>query len=272
MIHIWTGDGVFTGESLTHHMEQMKISTVQEAQLIQESIEENISTIITLTVRHLLYQHQLDQGLMDPKLSDQQQEFLVDITFAAKESRRMIGWIEFGNIASDLMGVLAHLYACTVAGKIEKRMDPKVGPYPQKAYEDQLTYAYGNPAVKTVLAVANEGFSDEVVRRYKEFRYSHWALLATYLRTETLDIIYQQNRADCDSYRQSLRDVKAVASMLNENSEFTTFGLWFIASAHATYWHRCEDQGVSVLDVYSALTNIIDAWVKEGDSIRSEYA
>ena len=68
----------------------MTISTAQEAQLIQESIEENISTITAITVRHLLYQHQLDQGLIDSRLAEKQKEFLVDITTAAKESKRML--------------------------------------------------------------------------------------------------------------------------------------------------------------------------------------
>lgn len=232
-----------------------------------EVIHQNVSRISILAYRYLVYQYDLDNGLEDKLLAEQQDEFLADVDKAATELVLGLGSVEAGTVITDVVGVMTHLIAYIRSNRWETGSEPTYEKR-RENFMNILTWANDTNMVKHVLEIGDKGFTKEEIENYNNFRWDHHTKIANYFRTVTLDYAANTRRQDVQSFAEGLQDMKAFLSMLDENSEWTTKGLLYVMiSAIKFEWRSEKDHK----DIIKFVQDILYRWVEEGHAIRAEY-
>jgi len=230
-------------------------------------VHQNVSRIGILGYRWLVYQYDLDNGFKDAQLAEQQHEFFADLETSAKELRHGLGYSEAGMVISDVVGVMTQLIAYIRTN----RWTPDNVPTDEerrKNFDKTLKWANDTKLVKRLLEIGNNGFTEDEVKEYNEFRWDHHSQIANYIRTVTLDYSADTRHQDVPAFAEGLQRVKAFLSMLDENSEWTTKGLFYIMISAVQFDWRCEKDRKETIEFAQEL---LYRWVEEGHAIRAEH-
>ena len=230
-------------------------------------IEGNVSRLAVLGYRWLVYQYDLDNGYEDKRLEEQQDEFFDDLVTAVKELRSGLP-DQVGMIATDVLGVMTHLIAYIRTN----RWTPDNIPTDEERRENfmvVLKWAQDTKLVKQLLEIANTGLTEEEIKDYDEFRWPHHTKIANYFRTVTLDFTSGSHHQEVDAFAEELQDVKAFISMLNENSVWTTRGLFYMMISAMRFDWRTEKDKQELIEFAN---NLVYTWLEEGDAIRAEFS
>ena len=231
-----------------------------------EVVHQNVSRLGILGFRWLVYQRDLDMGLDDQLLAEQQDEFFSDLETAVQQLKEGLGF-ECGMIVTDVLGVTAHLLAYIYSLRWDEDNVPTEEQI-RENFDRALKWVNDTKLYKRLLEIADEGLTQEEIDDYNSFRWDHHSTIANYLRTVSLDFARGTRRQDVPSFAQKLQDVKAYLAMLDENSEWTTKGILYVLMSTIKYEWR-SDKPMEEIIAFSG--DLINSWVEEGHAIRAEH-
>lgn len=246
---------------------------IEENDLTEEGIQKNISTIGSLSYRWLYYQFDLDHGLEDQQLADQQVEFEKDLLAAATKISATLG-AEAGVFGADFIGVTANLFAYTTTNRFDERLgwtpgNPPTQEQNRDKYIEVLTWVKESSPFKGMREIMDVGYSQKEIEDYDKFRKFHHSTIGTYLRTICLTWAYDGIKADSDAFKQGVQDAKAFLSMLEDNCRWTTEGIALSMLSCIQYDLRCEKP---IEETEGYVLNLLYQWVEDGNAIREEYS
>ena len=231
-----------------------------------EVIHQNVSRLGILGFRWLVYQHDLEAGYDDQLLAKQQDEFFSDLETAVLELKEGLGF-ESGMVVTDVLGVMAHLLAYIHSLRWDEDNVPTQEQI-RENFDAALKWVNDTKLYKRLFEIADEGFTQEEIDDYSSFRWGHHSAIATHLRTVSLDFAAGTRRQDVPSFAEGLKNVKAYLAMLDENSEWTTKGIFYVLTSTIWFEWRTDKPTEEVVEFAGELIN---RWVAEGRAIRAEH-
>lgn len=218
---------------------------------------QHMSVIGAIGYRYLVYQYDLDNGFEDTILATQQIQFCDQLEAIAKKLQVLLP-DEAGMALTDLIGVITQLFAYNEHGKYDKGEKPNTS---EEDWREILKWTRATPAFQKLKAIADEGYSAEDCKAYEDGRFDYHSLIATYLRTVTIDFLRNTNHQAAPSFGERLHDAKAFLAMLDENCQHTKEGIIFALCSSMQYHHRTEKD---TQELAGFAMPLVEQWVADG--------
>ena len=234
----------------------------------QLTVERSVSTLGVVGYRYLAY----GWVLSDWKGSDEEFERLTEQQARAEKELKMAVTTltyelgeEAATVFADMTGVMSQLVAYTYASRSKEEISREEH---LEKVNKILDWVRNSTFITEGNEIANASFTDKEVKEYEDFRENQWAAIGTYLRTMTLDFVYDTKRQDVPEFAAGLSDVKAYMAMLDENSMWTSMGIEYVVMSSAKYDHDCNESNHAVAGFAQ---DLVAEWIKDGQSIIAEY-
>ncbi len=234
-----------------------------EEAITQDAVTANVSKIAMLAYRHIDFQRALDDGLDDEKLAKQQPEFVSEIQLATKQLRAALGDHALSTLAADVLVILTHLFAytCSYGGK-DTRQEELI------SWHILLNYAKDNEAVKAIREISDQAYTEEQVVEYDQFRFNHHTYIANTLRTILNNYAFGSDSKDSELFKRDYLSACVYLYMLDENCEWTMWGIYFTMAAAVMYSFRPEDLDKGSLIKFAIKT--VDEMIEKGGELRED--
>ncbi len=228
----------------------------------QEEVSNVAGNMAYTTYRWLTYQFELDAGLEDQKLADQQHEFLADINRIAQGLAGEEVLKKPGDFVCDIAGFIAQLFAYNFAalpGEDGNKPDPELQ---LERYQNYTNYVMDSAPIKAMMG--HLGGSQSSIDSYMEMRTHHHSVSATVLRTLLIDYALDLDWADrAEGWEEQYTDASVYLFFFDCNSAFTAYAIKWVLLSCFTYNIRNSEKERK--DALSFVFNLIDKMIDHGE-------
>lgn len=229
----------------------------------QEEVSNVAGNMAYTTYRWLTYQFDLDAGVEDQKLADQQHEFLADINRIAQGMAGEELLKKPGDFVCDVAGFISQTFAYNYAALPDAEGNKPSEELQRERYDRYSSYAMESAPIKAMLS--HLGGSQSSIDSYMEMRKHHHSVSATVLRTLLIDYAMDWDWVEkCgDSWHQQYKDASIYLFFFDCNSDFTSYAIKWVLLSAFTYSARGSTKERK--DALTFVFNLIDKMIDYGE-------
>ena len=250
-----------------HHFDGFLESLKNYSMTIPAGTQEEVSNVAGnmayTTYRWLTYQIELDSGLEDQKLADQQSEFLNDINNLAQGLSGEELLKRPGDFVCDVAGFISQMVAYNYAALPDEDGNKPSDELQRERYDKYTSYAMNSAPIKAMMGhLAGEQSTTD---SYMEMRKHQHSVSATVLRTLVVDYAMDWDWVEKagDSWEPQYTDASVYLFFYDCNSDFTSWAIKWVLLSVFTYSARGTEK--SREDALKFVFNLVDKMIDHGE-------